>query len=208
MFANRQEAGELLAHKLEEFKEGKDTVVFAIARGGVVTGWAVASVLKLPLDIIVVKKIGLPDNPELAIGAVGPGGAVYWDENLCQKLNINKKIRNQQLRIKEKERNEGERLLRGNRPLINLRNKTVILVDDGVATGATVMAAAKSLKKMQTKAIILATPVIAKDTLKYIMKYFDDVIFFDSPAEFYAVGQFYQNFPQIEDEEVCALLSS
>lgn len=207
MFQNREQAGELLVHKLEQYK-GSGAVVLGIPRGGVVTALVIASLLNLPLDIIVVKKIGAPDNAELAIGAVGPEGIVYWDEKLCKRLGISHseklKVKNEKLQ----EQREQDKKLRGGKSLINLKNKTVILVDDGVATGATVMVAAIFLKKKNVVKSILAVPVIAKDTLEKIKKYFDEIVFIDSPEEFYAVGQFYKEFPQVEDEEVRRILAS
>lgn len=207
MFINRQQAGELLAEKLKEYRN-KDVVVLGIPRGGVVVAKVVADALEVPLDVVIVKKIGAPNNPELAIGAVGPGGVVYWDNKLYRRLGIDKKNRNYELGIMNKEREEREELLRGKRKMVTIKNKTVLLVDDGVATGATVMAAAKYVKKVGAKEIILAIPVIAKDTLLSIKRYFDEVVFLESPEEFYAVGQFYQDFPQVSDEEVVFLLSS
>lgn len=206
MFKNREQAGKQLAQKLLEFKGRDDVVVLGIPRGGVVVAKEVASSLTLPSDIIIVKKIGAPQNVELAIGAVGPSGSVYWDENLLRKLNINKRIRNQELRIKEKEREDREKQLRGNKPTINLKNKTVILVDDGIATGATVMAAAAALRREQAKELVLAVPVTANDTFRSIERYFDKVIVLEVSSEFYAVGQFYEDFPQISDQQVARLL--
>ncbi len=191
--------------KLFFYKDKSDIIIWGIPRGGVVVAKVVAQELKKPLDIIVIKKIGAPENPELAIGAVGPS-SVYWDQDLCQRLNVRRAQIRQMAGQKEREQEEREKLLRGDKPYPNLKNKTAILVDDGVATGATVLAAYKSLKKMKVKKVILATPVIAKDTFLNIKRYFDEVIFLEKPEEFYAVGEFYREFPQVEDEEVIRLL--
>lgn len=206
MFKNRQQAGELLAEKLKRYKK-KDVLVLAIPRGGVVVGKAIAQKLNLPLDIIVVKKIGAPSNPELAIGAVGPGNVVYWDKDLIGRLGISK-VESSKLKVESsKERKEKEKVLRGNKEPLNTRGKTVILIDDGVATGATAVAAQKALRKMGTAKVILSVPVISKETFNDIKRYFDSVIVLSIEEEFYAVGQFYRNFPQITDQEVVNLLS-
>ncbi|MBI2036183.1 phosphoribosyltransferase [Candidatus Microgenomates bacterium] len=206
MFDNREQAGELLSKKLENYKKRGEVVVLGIPRGGVVVASKVAELLKLSLDIVIVKKIGAPHNPELAIGAVAGAKIIYWDNRLCRQLGVQPneklKIKNEKLR----ELAERERLLRGKKNYNNLKNKTVILVDDGVATGATAIAAGKFIKKMAAQKIILAVPVIAKDTLLYIKRYFDEVVFLESPEGFHAVGQFYQEFNQITDDEVRKLL--
>jgi putative phosphoribosyl transferase len=203
IFEDRKEAGLLLSSKIS-FQD-RNSVVFAIPRGGVVVGCEIAESLNLPLDIVVVKKIGASNNPELAIGAVGPEKTLYLDESLIGKLGI---IRDQISKIKDqkfRERLERERRLRGKKSY-EIKNKTIILVDDGAATGATAIAASKFLKKKKAKKIILAVPVIANDTLISIKKYFDEIIYLDNPEEFSAVGQFYKNFPQIQDNEVIELL--
>lgn len=205
-FENREEAGILLAEKLKEFKN-KSSLVLGIPRGGVLVAKKIADQLGLPLDIIAVKKIPSPYSSELAIGAVGPKKTVYWDEELCRTLRVTREIRNKELRIKEKEREERERILRGGK-IYNFRNKTVILVDDGVATGATVLVSQKFLKAQKAKKIILAVPVISKETLGNIKQYFDSVITLSVEEEFMAVGQFYRDFPQVTDEEVIDIIKS
>lgn len=206
MFANREAAGQLLAQKLQQYRRKKHVIVLGIPRGGVIVAKAVADVLELPFDIIVVRKIGAPQNPELAIGAVGPEKTVYWDQNLCQRLGINKKQKSNLKNQKERERREREEALRREKKPLTVKGKIVILVDDGVATGATVLAAQKALQKMGARQIILAVPVIAKDTYGFIKKYFESVVALEIPYEFHAVGQFYQEFSQVEDENVIELL--
>src|SRR3989338_2313447 len=202
MFTNRQEAGELLAEKLVEFKNKKDVLVLGIPRGGVVVAKIIADMLSLPLDIIVVKKISLPINPELAIGAVGPEKTVYWDEELCKRLDVSREVRRKEMRVKDQERSEREKILRGEKKAPSFRNNTVLLVDDGIATGATVLVSAKYLKKKKVKGLILAVPVISNDTFRGISKYFDRMVFLEVSSEFGAVGQFYEEFTQISDETV------
>lgn len=207
MFKDRHEVGILLAEKLKRYKGKRNVVVIGLARGGVVVSHQVAKELNLPHDILVVKKIGSPYNPELAIGAVGPNKTVYWDEELCSRLGISKEMRNSELRIRNKERKEKEKVLRGVKP-IDIQEKEIILVDDGVATGATAIVAGMYLKKQKASLVVLAIPIISKDTLQDLEMYFDRIITLKVVKEFQAVGQFYEDFPQIEDEEVVSFLSS
>ena len=233
MFKNRQEAGGKLGEKIiEEIKQslfsrklenkkleidlppdkagklGGRLLVLAIPRGGVVTGKEIAEKLKAPLDIIITKKIGAPGNPELAIGAVGPGGEEVVDERLASQVGANDDyIKNQKSNIK-KEIERREKELRGGRPQLDYKDKIIILTDDGVATGATMLAGIEVLRQHHPQKIIVAVPVIAKDTLKKIEAQADAVIYLEAPWMFFAVGQFYQNFPQTTDKEVKQLLAS
>lgn len=204
MFENREEAASKLCLKLKNVAKGKDIVVIALVRGGVVLGKIIADYFKAPWDILVVKKIGAPGNNELAIGAVAPGNIVYWNRNLCKELGLSKKEKIELKNEKEKQRRAQEKLLGGRH--IDFREKSIILVDDGVATGATVIAASKFLKKNGAKEVILAVPVISKDILVNIKRYFDIVCILKSLYNFYAVGQFFRNFPQVENEQVIAIL--
>ncbi len=204
MFKHRKEAGELLAQKLGSFKGKKDVIVLGIPRGGVIVAKIISEKLKIPLDIIVVKKIGAPFNPELAIGAIGPEikskPVVYWDI-LLKELAIDTRSKNYELRIKNRERKEREKLLRGNKKPVSVKNRIVLLVDDGVATGATVRAASQFLQKAKVKKVILVTPVISKSTLRSLRTYFDTTVYLKAPADFRSVGEFYHEFPQVSDEE-------
>lgn len=209
MFKNREEAGLLLANKLKSYKE-TDAVVIGIPRGGVVVAKKIADVLKLPLHIVVIKKIGVPTSPELAIGAVGPKGVVTWDKDLIKRLQLSK-LQLLELKLqKEKERKEREKALRqaSGKHDLDIMGKTVILVDDGIATGATILTLEKFLKKEHVAKKVLAVPVISKDTFRDISRYFDKIVVLAVEENFYAVGQFYEEFPQVSDEEVLSLLSS
>lgn len=207
MFNDRGDAGKRLAEKLKSFKNKKDAVVLGITRGGVVVAFEIARILHLPLDLIVIKKIGAPHNPELAIGAVGPNKSVFWDEDICRGLAVSKGTKKQLLEEKNKEREDLERKLRLKKSSVPVFGKHVILADDGVATGATVLAGAKFLRKEKTKSIILAVPVISKDTLSDIKNQFDRVISLAAVKRFGAVGEFYLDFPQVGDEEVLTVVS-
>ncbi len=208
MFRNREEAGELLAQKLVSVIKNEDVIVLGIPRGGVVVAKEIAKRFDLPLDIVVVKKIGAPTNPELAIGAVGPKATVFWDEILCRHLTISVETKKTLQIEKDKERKAREKLLRGTKPMLQLKGKTVIVVDDGVATGATVMTAQRYLKKEKAKEIILAIPVVSSDTFIILKEYFDNIVVLRVEDYFSAVGQFYQEFPQVEDDEVIKILKS
>ncbi len=157
----------MLAKKLKKFVK-PNTVVLAIPRGGVVVGNVISNVLNLSFDVIVVRKIGAPHNPELAIGAVGPEKTVYWDRKLCENLGVGKSEMAKLKTIKSLEVLERENIFRGNEKPFDVAGKIVILVDDGVATGATVIVAQKYLKRIGAKEVILAVPVISTDVLRGI----------------------------------------
>jgi putative phosphoribosyl transferase len=210
MFKNRAEAGRELARKilkdLEIEKIRSKTVVLAIPRGGVVIGKELARALNCPLDVMITKKIGAPGNPELAIGAVGPSGEEVIDEQLAARVGADEKyIKNQKAEIR-KEIKRQKKELRGDRPPLAFKKKVIVLTDDGVATGATMLAGIEVLRQHQPQKIIVAVPVIARDTLAKIEKQADAVIYLEAPLMFFAVGQFYQNFPQISNKEVKEIL--
>ena len=207
MFLNREEAGIRLALKLSKEKFPRDSIIVSIPRGGVIVGKTISEILGMALQVLLVKKVGAPQNPELAIGATGSNGVVYWDEKLIKYLSISDKekdaIFSETVRgIKAREKRLGVESLKQ----IDLKRKTLIVVDDGVATGATAITAFKILEKLGSKKIVMATPVISRRTKKELQKYFDRVIAVETPRDFQAVGQFYRDFPQVEDEEVKALL--
>lgn len=208
MLEDRVEAGKKLFEKLDLFKNKKDALIVGLTRGGVVTAKELAKDLNLRLVPLIVKKISLPLDKELAIGAIVDKKNVYWNEDLCQKFNIN--LRQKKNLILEKQR-EISRLKYNLKIKYNpniLKNKTVLIVDDGVATGATAIAAGIYARNNKVKKIILVTPVIASDLLSSIKSYFDDVIFLISASDFYSVGEFYNNFPQISDEETAKILKT
>lgn len=220
MFKNREEAGRILAEKLKEDMSGQagepkalkklmdEVVVLGIPRGGVVVAKEVAKILNCPLDVIVVKKIGAPGNPELAIGAIGETeGSKYIDQRLIVNVGAEKEYLKSQILKLRAEIKRREKLFRQRRPPLNLKNKIVIIVDDGAATGATVIAACREVWNNQPKKVIIALPVLSKDTLKKLEDEADEVIFLETPWPFFAVGQFYQNFPQVSDETVVKILS-
>lgn len=183
------------------------SLVLAIPRGGVIIGKELATVLNCPLDVIFTKKIGAPGNPELAVGAVGGFGEPTIDEELAKKTGadesyLKSEIENLRLKIAEQ-----EKIFRSGKPPLDLKDKIVILADDGVATGATIIAAINIVRQQNPKRIMVAVPVIARDSLAKIEAVADEVVYLEAPEMFFAVGQFYKDFPQITDDEVVQLLA-
>jgi len=210
MWQDRIEAGQKLAQKLKEVLGEEKTLsqglVLAIPRGGVVVGQQIAKALNYPLDVIIVKKIGAPGNPELAVGAVGFVGEPVIDEDLVARLGVEKDYLEKKItEIKNQIIIQGKEWRAGKEQL-DLKNKIVVITDDGVATGATVKSAMEIARQANPQKIILAVPVIAKESLNEIENLADEVVYLEVPELFFAVGQFYQNFDQITDEEVKELL--
>ncbi len=205
-FKNRTHAGELLAQKLTTYTKQPDTIVIGLPRGGVVTAFQVAQTLNLPLDIIVTRKIGAPFNPELAVGALTEDGQIDLNISLMRSLNISQDDLTQIIEDEKKEAQRRLQLYRKNKPTRNLHNKTVILIDDGIATGATMKAAIKSAQKDKAKKIIVAVPVAPPETIRYFKQRADELICLMQPEDLGAIGQFYEHFVQTTDKEVIALL--
>ena len=204
LLRNRMEAGKQLAQALKTASE--NAIVLAVPRGGVVVGYEVAKALGLPLDVIVTKKIGAPDNPELAIGAVAEDGTFILDDDLVDRLFIPKDYIKKEV---ERQRREIQRRLlryRGDVPYPSLKNQEVIVVDDGVATGSTLKAALRLLRHKGAKTVTVAVPVGPPDTVRELKKLADRVVCLQTPEPFYAIGQFYVDFSQTSDEEVTELL--
>lgn len=206
IFVDRQDAGKKLAVALEKYKNEKGVVVIALPRGGVIVASEIAKALRVPLDIIVPRKIGAPQNPELALGAITEDGQGVWNEELIKILGVTKDYLDETIKKEQKEARRRLQVYRGNKPALNLKNKTVIVVDDGIATGATMHAALNYVRKKNPKKNILAAPVTAPDTVRGLQKNVEEMVILDTPEFFSAVGQFYQNFPQNTDEEVIKIL--
>ncbi len=206
MFRDREHAGELLGQELKKLHfSTKDAVVIGLPRGGVPVAYEVARQLQLPLDILCVKKIGYPGNPELALGAVTEDGDTFFNESLKNSSGLSQEriasLRERTLQLAKAQANS----LR-TRHSVDVANKTVFLIDDGIATGATVEAALKLLQQKGATAIILAAPVAPLSAVDKFSKSADKVIFLDTPKIFWAVGQWYERFEQVDDEEVRELL--
>ncbi|MBI3384648.1 phosphoribosyltransferase [Candidatus Gottesmanbacteria bacterium] len=206
MFKNRLDAGYQLAEKLIYHKDKKDVLVLGLARGGVVVAKAIANKLKLFLSVICVKKLGAPGNPELAIGAVSEEKTVVWNKQLIKTLRVDEDYKEKVLSIKYQEVSKQQEKFRQGKEL-KLKNKTVILVDDGIATGLTMAAAIKFCRQTAAK-IILAAAVCAKDSFLELRPLVDEFICLEVKENFYAVGEFYEEFGQVSDEEVVKLLKN
>ena len=209
IFKNRMEAGKLLGKKLAAEKFcGGNTVVIGLLRGGIPVAYEIAAILKSPLDVALVRKIGAPNQEELAIGAVvdGKSPKVYLNELLISRINIPQGYLERMEQIKLKEIREREKIYRRGAEKIDVAGKTAIIVDDGIATGASVMVVIEAVKDEKPAKIIVAVPVIAADTMRELRKAVDKVVVLSAPEEFYAVGEFYEDFSQTTDEEVLYLL--
>jgi predicted phosphoribosyltransferase len=204
MFESRLEAGEKLAKAVLQLK-GSKGIVLGIPRGGVVVAKVVAEQLSWPLEVIVTKKIGFPGHDELAIGAVAEDGEPVWDEEMMRRFGFLKEDLKEQLkRAKKKVGQYVDEFRQGKR--LQVKDKMVMVVDDGIATGRTVEAGIKWLREEGVSRLLVAVPVCARDTAKKLKKQVDEFVCLHQPWSFMAVGQFYREFPQVSDEEVKKLL--
>ncbi len=204
-FKDRFDAAERLSKELEKYRNNKDAVILAIPRGGLQIGNVLAKRLNLRLDVVLTKKIGYPGNPEFAIGAVSLKGEVI-DKDFVKTGEVSQKyIGDEVKRIREKLK-ERYKMYAGKEKPVNLKDKIVIITDDGIATGKTMLATIDLIKKDKPKKIIVAIPVGPEDTIEMLKKYADEVICLYIPESFFAIGEFYRYFPQVEDEEAIKLL--
>jgi putative phosphoribosyl transferase len=203
-FTDRNEAGNKLALALEDFKG--NGIVLAIPRGGVVVGYVIAEKLGLPLDVIIPRKIGAPNNPELAIGAVAEDGTAILDNNLIRYLGVSTKFIIEETERQKQEIHRRLRLYRQDGGYPNVKGLDVIVVDDGIATGSTMKAALASVKNRGAHSVTVAVPVGPPKTIEELEKIADRVVCLYTPEFFQAIGQFYSDFSQTQDEEVIELL--
>jgi putative phosphoribosyl transferase len=206
-FKDRIEAGQALATKLTSLANRTDVLVLALPRGGVPVAAEVAKKLNAPLDVFVVRKLGLPEHPELAMGAIATSGVRVLNRDLVEGLRIPEIVIDAVTAQEQEELARRQRAYRGNLPSPNVKAKTVILIDDGIATGSTMMAAVAALRQLNAARIVVAAPVIARSTFYQIHNAADEVAAVIAPEEFYGVGQWYEDFSQTTDEEVRRLLS-
>ncbi len=206
-FQNRAEAGQQLGARLLQYADQPDAIILALPRGGVPIGFEVAKQLHLPLDVFVVRKIGVPGYEELAMGAIANNNICVFNQEVLGNLHISQDAINDVIEQEQLELDRRIKRYRGDRPPLELHNKTVIIVDDGLATGATMRAAVKALQQLATKHIVVAIPVAPPDTLHDFANQGIDIICLQTPEPYYAVGSWYQEFPQTTDEEVIGLLA-
>ena len=205
IFRDRREAGRLLAERLSAYRD-KKPIVLALPRGGVEVGYEIARALGAPLDVVVARKLGVPGQPELAMGAIGPSGTYVLNEDIVGWLDISEDELEQIASRESREMGRRVRLFRSDRPEPMLKGKTVILVDDGIATGMTVRAAIEYIGQQEPGHLVLAVPVCAAGTAELLRSEVDDLVSLKTPFELLAIGYWYEDFEQVSDEEVVELL--
>lgn len=205
-FRDRRDAGRRLAMKLAGYRGKKHILVLALPRGGVPVGYEIARSLNAYLDCFIVRKIGAPGNPELAIGAIASGGTRILNEPLIKELDIPRNFIDKVTQYEALELERRETLFRRGREFLRIENKTIILVDDGLATGASMTAAVIAIKNQRPKNLIVAVPVASPETLREIAKRVDETACLQTPDPFWSVGSWYADFTQTADQEVQFLL--
>lgn len=208
LFANRAVAGRQLAHKLTRYANRHDVVVLAVPRGGVPVAFEIAEELDAPLDVFVVRKIGLPGQEEVAIGAVASGDILVLNEDLITRLDVPRPLIDRLAADEREELTRREKIYRGKRPLTNIEGRIAIVVDDGLATGASMAAAVRGLRRLMPQRLVVAVPVAAADSLAAVSRDADEIIFVATPDPFNAVSLWYDHFDQTTDDEVCRLLQA
>jgi len=207
LYRDRTEAGRLLAARLAKYANRSDVIVLALPRGGVPVAFEVAQALHVTLDVFIVRKLGAPGHEELAMGAVASGGVRVINEQVVQQLGIPSALLDQVAERELREIDRRDRSYRGDRPHPDVSGKTVILVDDGLATGATMLAAVRALRAQQPARIVVAVPVAAAETCDALRPEVDEIVCASTPEPFFAVGLWYHDFAQTTDEEVHDLLA-
>lgn len=206
IFDNREDAGQRLAKELAEFANRNDSLVLGIPRGGVTVAFEIAQSLHIPLDIFLSHKLGVPGQEELAFGAIAAGGGRFIEQHVIQAEGISadqiERVTADVARMLDRR----AALYRGNRPPLQVTGQTVILVDDGIATGASMFAAVSALREMRPVTLIVAAPVAPASTYAWLRRIVDRLVCLHVPQDFYSVGQFYRDFSQVADEQVVALL--
>ena len=205
IFKNRQDAAIKLSEQLIKYSNLPETLILALPRGGVVLGAVLADRLNLPLEVAVAKKINPPSSSEFAIGAIAEGGGIFIDPEY--KSQFRKGYLEQEIRAKEEKVKEYLREFRADQRELPLSGKTVILADDGIATGYTMLAAVESVRLKNPAKIVVAIPIIPFDRVNLLRRIADELIFVDNPKDFMAIGQFYEYFPQVSSEEVKEILA-
>ncbi len=206
LFKNRIDAGQQLANQLERYADRPNLIILALPRGGVPVGFEIAQKLHAPLDTFLVRKLGVPGQEELAMGAIATGGVRVLNRELIERLHIPRERVEQISETEERELHRREKAYRGERPVLNLEGKIVILVDDGLATGASMYAAVLAVRELRPVRVVVAVPTAAEETCASFDRVVDEIICMITPAPFYGVGAWYEDFAQVSDEEVRDLL--
>lgn len=206
-YRDRVEAGTILAQQLSAYANRNDVLVLALPRGGVPVAFEIAKSLSAPLDVFIVRKLGVPGHSELAMGAIAMGGIHVFNNDILQELNISQDELKAVIAKEEQELKRRETAYRGDHPFPSIKDKTIILVDDGIATGASMRAAIKALRELKPASIVVAVPVADKHMCENMQPLVDRLVCPLQPMHFYAVGAWYDDFAQTEDEEVFTLLN-
>jgi predicted phosphoribosyltransferase len=207
-FGDRREAGRAVAEQLTRYRNRSDVLVFGLARGGVPVAWEIAAALRAPLDVFLVRKLGVPNWSELAMGALASGGGVVMNEDVVSGLHVTDEQLRDVIDSEKAELLRREHAYRGGRPIADLRDKVVILADDGIATGASMLAAVRAVRAAGAKSVVVAVPVGPESTCRELAQEADDVVCVAMPPGFEAVGQVYSDFHQVADDEVRELLNT
>jgi predicted phosphoribosyltransferase len=207
IFEDRREAGRRLAERLEQYRDRNDVLVLALPRGGVPVGFEVAHALRAPLDVLVVRKLGIPGREEFAMGAIASGGVRVVNQQAVSWFQIPVEVMNEVAAREELELQRREVVYRGRRPRPSVRGRIVLLVDDGIATGASMRAAARAVAARHPARLVVAVPVAPASVYEDLESAADEVIALSTPPEFEAVGEWYASFPQVSDAEVNQLLA-
>jgi putative phosphoribosyl transferase len=207
MFRNREEAGRILADKLSRHRNDPTALILALPRGGVAVGYQLSLALHVPLDVFITRKIGAPNNPEYAIGAVTETGSHYLNQEAVSSFGLSRHELERLIQVQEKEIARRRHLYRQGRALPQLTGRTVLLVDDGIATGATFMASALAIRGLQPHRLVGVIPVGPPSTIREVRADVDELVVLMTPDPFYAVGNFFTDFTQVEDRDVIQYLN-
>ena len=207
MFRNREEAGRMLAGVLSRYRNDPTALILALPRGGVAVGYQLSLALHLPLDVLMTRKIGAPGNPEYAIGAVAETGSCSLNQEAVNSFGLSQHELEQLIHVQEKEIARRKDLYRQGRPLPQLTGRTVLLVDDGIATGSTFMASALAIRSLQPRRLVGVLPVGPPSTIREVRSHVDELVVLMTPEPFEAVGNFFVDFTQVEDRDVIQYLN-
>jgi putative phosphoribosyl transferase len=208
LFQDRHDAGRQLGQALIRYRDARDTIILALPRGGVVVAYEISLALHLPLDVLITRKLGTPENPELAMGALAETGYRHLNTDVIREFGVSQHELDQEVRREQQEINRRIQRYRQGQRLPSLKDQTVILVDDGIATGATFYASLAALRDMQLRRLIAAVPVAPSHTPRDLKPKVDEVVILATPSLFFGIGQFYLDFTQVEDDEVIECLTT
>ncbi|GFE70124.1 phosphoribosyltransferase [Chroococcus sp. FPU101] len=207
LLKNRKEAGQLLGSKLIKYANSSNSLILALPRGGVPVAFQIAQKLNLPLDICLVRKLGVPQRQELAMGAISTNNVMVINQSVVASMEISEEAISKVVQSEKQELQRRELLYKGHRPALVIKDQTIILVDDGAATGATLQAAIGAIKQQCPKVIIVAIPIISEEAIKTLQSAVDQLVYLFSPSPLQSISLWYENFEQTTDQEVCELLN-